>query len=415
MKFRNWAFSAAIAAACLPGTVWAMNTVLSGIFDGSETRIAPLPGTCPGAGSLGYRAVSNVQVTASGSYTLVDAFNFHAGDVTALVYSGSFNPNSPQANLLTPGGIDTWGDVALSSGTNYVLVVQHWCLNSEGAWAVTFSGPGSVNSASAVMTPDFTEGSMTGTEPTANSDCSDSGYRQSGPFQVARSGTYYYTDIAVNFDFDTCLQVYSAPFNAGNPDANRVGGFLDDFGAVELQAGQNYYFVVQRLEDFGSETGEYFFVLAPPAPFRITHAMAGGWFEPATAGQGFLMDVFDNANSMFLAWFTYDLERPGSGAEALIGDPGHRWLTAQGPFSGDTAELDVYWTAGMIFDSGTPPFSQEQDGNLTVEFFDCQTGRVTYDLGTTGVQGQVPIQRLANDAVELCQSLYAGPDRPGPL
>jgi len=37
--------------------------------------------------------------------------------------------------------------------TNYVLVVQHWCFNREGAWAVTFSGPGSVNSTSAVTVP----------------------------------------------------------------------------------------------------------------------------------------------------------------------------------------------------------------------------------------------------------------------
>jgi hypothetical protein len=69
----------------------------------------------------------------------------------------------------------------------------------------------------------------------------------------------------------------------------------------------------------------------------------------------------------------------------------------------------------MIFDSGTPPFSQTQDGSMTVEFSDCYTGLVTYDLGSAGVQGQVPIQRLANDAVDLCQALYEGPGQPGPL
>ena len=86
MRFRNWTFCAAIAVACLPGTLWAANTVLSGVFDGSEARIAPLPGTCPGAGALGYRAISNVQVTASGSYTLVDAFNLHAGLLRVIIH-----------------------------------------------------------------------------------------------------------------------------------------------------------------------------------------------------------------------------------------------------------------------------------------------------------------------------------------
>jgi hypothetical protein len=412
MKFRNWAFCAALAMGCLPGALWAANTVLSGIFDGSETRIAALPGTCPGAGSLGYRAVSNVQVTASGSYSVVDAFNNFGVDVTALLYSGNFNPNAPQSNLLTPAGIDEWEEVSLSSGTNYVVVVQHWCENREGAWAVTFAGPGSVNSSVAVTVPDLTEGSFSAADPMADTACGDSQYQQFGPVEVARSGLYYYTDISIYHAVDMCLQVFTAPFNPASPNANRIAA-MDDLGAVELEAGEDYYLVVQPLDE--PDTGEFFFVLAPPAPFRITHAMAGGWFEPATAGQGFVMDVFDNANSMFLAWFTYDLERPGSAAEAMIGDPGHRWLTAQGPFSGDTAELDIYWTSGMIFDSATPPFSQEQDGSMTVEFFDCQSGRVTYDLGSAGVQGQVPIQRLADDAVELCQSLYAGPDRPGPL
>jgi hypothetical protein len=207
--------------------------------------------------------------------------------------------------------------------------------------------------------------------------------------------------------------VYTAPFNPASPNANRIAA-MDDFGTVELDAGEDYYFVAQPLDE--PDVGDFFFVFAPPAPFRITHAMAGAWYDPPTDGQGFFIDVYDNANSMFLAWFTYDLERPGSGAEALIGDPGHRWLTAQGPFSGDTAEMNIWWTSGMIFDSANPPKEPSvQDGTMTVEFSDCATGLVTYDLGSFNVQGQVPIRRILNDAVDLCRALYEGPDRPGPL
>jgi hypothetical protein len=291
--------------------------------------------------------------------------------------------------------------------------VQHWCDNREGTWAVTFSGPGSVNSVKAVDSPNLAEGSFSGSDPTANTDCGNSQYRQVGPVQVSRSGPYYYSDISIHFAVDMCLQLYSAPFNAASPNANRVGGALDDGGVVELQAGQNYYFVTQPL-DF-PQNGEFFYVFAPEAAFNITHAMAGAWYEPATAGQGLLMDVFDDGNSMFLAWFTYDLARPAPSVPAMIGDPGHRWLTAQGPFSGDTAELDITWTSGMVFDSGTPAFEQMQDGTMTVQFFDCYTGEVAYDLGSAGEQGVVPIQRLANDAVALCEALTQGPGQPGPL
>lgn len=399
--------------AVLPATATANNTVLSGIFDGSEPKIAARPGTCQGAPALGYQAIPNVQVSASGVYVIADAFNFNGADLAIQIYRNSFNPNAPNNNLLTPNGIDIADAVTLNSGTNYVVVAQHWCQNREGAWALTFSGPGSVSSGNAVVTPDFTDGEFSGADPIASTDCGNSQYQESGPIQVSRDGTYYYTDMSINFAVDMCLQVYSAPFDPNSPNANRVGNPMDDFGSVDLEAGQNYYFVAQPLQV--SQDGEFFFVFAPPAPFSISHALAGGWFNEDTAGQGLVIDVFDNSNQMFAAWFTYDLERPDAGVTPMIGDAGHRWLTAQGPFSGDTADMLIYWTSGMIFDSADPPFAQEQDGTLTVQFFDCISGQVTYDLGAANVTGQFPIIRLANDAQSLCESLLAGPGQPGPL
>lgn len=398
----------------LSTAAWAANSVLSGTFDGSEPRIPGLPGTCLDAPALGYQQVAPLQVSVSGSYAIVDAYHYQAGDVSALIYSGTFNPNAPQSNLLTPAGVDVTDVVNLSAGSNYTLVLQHWCENSEGAWAVTFSGPGTVSADAVVSVPAFTEGEFTDSQPTASTACSDGPYRQTGPFRVSRSGTYYYTDVSFQTDVDMCLQVYSAPFSPGSPAANRVGGILDDYDTVELQADRDYWLVSQPL--YGSDRGGYFFVLAPPAPFRITHAMAGSWYDPPTSGQGFFMDVFDDLNSLFLAWFTYDLERPDPAVTAQIGEPGHRWMTAYGPFSGNTAVLDISWSSGMVFDSPTPPVQGPiQDGSMTVEFTDCYHGQISYDLGSSGAQGVVPIQRLANDAVGLCQTLQQGPGEPGLL
>ena len=45
---------------------------------------------------------------------------------------------------------------------------------------------------------------------------------------------------------------------------------------------------------------------------------------------------------------------------AILGEPGHRWLTALGPFDGDTALLDTFLSSGMIFDSAAPPVTTEQ-------------------------------------------------------
>lgn len=420
MTFGKYTILAGALLALAPGSAAAMDTILSGVFDGSENATAPLPGSCGGSNPLKYQAIASVQVSSSGTYFVKDAFNFGSGDVTALIYDGAFNPGNPNARLITPDGIDFSDEVALQTGKNYTVVVQHWCENREAAWAVTFTGPGTVNTPSAVEIPDFTSGSFTGQEPTVSTACGDASYQQFGPVQVSRDGTYFFVDILEDRAYgfadpdalDICLHVYDAPPNPASPGNNLVDT-LDISGTVELEANQNYYFLVQPWES--NRAGDYFFVFAPPAPFRITHAMAGGWYNTQTAGQGLLIDIFDNSDGMFVAWFTFDLERPDPGVAAMIGDPGHRWMTAQGPFSGDTAQMPITWTTGMIFDSANPGFSQEQDGTLTVQFFDCVSGQATYDLGTAGVADQFPIVRLSNDARDLCESLLAGPGQPGPL
>ncbi|MEJ8569337.1 hypothetical protein V3330_17055 [Wenzhouxiangellaceae bacterium CH-27] len=404
----------ALAGILAPTAGWSANSVLSGEFDGSEAVTSNLPGTCSTPKQLPYQQVS-FQVGANGEYDLFDAFNFNGVDISAQVYQGTFNPGNPTQNLLTPDGVDSFGSVNLSAGTNYVLVVQQWCEAGEGAWVVTFAGPGAVSANAVRDVPEFTSGSFTGSEPNLDSVCGNTPYIQSGPVRVSRPGTYYYTDISIAHDVDMCLQVFSAPVNTGNPTQNRIAfidgqGGADDFGAIELQAGQDYYFVVQPLNT--GQTGEFFFVFAPPASFRLNHGMAGSWFNPATGGQGFFLDVFDNINQLFLAWFSYDLSRPDNSVTAQIGDPGHRWLTAFGPFSGGTADLDIEWTTGGVFDASSPAPAQSVDGSIQLDFTDCLSGTVTYDLGTANVSGVVPIQRIANDAVTLCESTYQGPGMP---
>jgi hypothetical protein len=409
----------------IPGSAFAVNTVLSDIFDGSEAKIAPLPGTCEGPDPLGYQVVDTVTINTAGDYVITDLYNVFGADVSALLYQGSFNPNNPSANLVTQDGIDI-SDVFFLPGGDYILVVQHWCENAEGAWAVSFSGPGAVTSPAAVSIPADTTGTFTTSDPSAQTECGDTEYQVSGPIQVSVTGTYYYTDafwlVAGDEYADMCLQIYSAPFDPANPNANRVGNgvndySLDDYGTFELEAGQDYYLVAQPLFALNAnQESEFFFVLAPPAPMRINKALAGSWFYPPTRGQGFLIDVFETNNLMYLAWFTYDLERPDPDVTAMIGDPGHRWITALGPFDGATAELDIYWNSGMIFDSEAPPVTEEGiDGSMTVNFTDCKAGTVEYDLGTRNRTGVVPIEPILYDHVELCESMNEAPGKPGPL
>ena len=416
--FKRLALAALLAS---PVSAYAANSVLSDVFDGSEPRLDPLPGTCGGQQPLAYQDTGSFQVAASGTYLVVDAFNFTGVDVTALIYTGGFDPQNPENGLLSGQGIDYTGSIDLEAGVSYTLVVQQWCDNVEGAWAVTFSGPGNVTSTVSRNLPTETQGLILSSDPVAATTACGNGLRfqQSGPVQVQRGGTYYYTDILLETDVDACLQVYTAPFDPTNPDANRVGAELDDFGTVELQAGQDYYFVVQPLA-FGPDTGEYFYVLAPPAPFRITKALAGGWFNPEVSGQGFLLDVYENINFMFLAWFTFDATRPDPGVPSTVGEAGQRWLTAQGGYDGNSASLGLFNAQGMIFNSPTPPVNNVPDGTLDIEFANCTEGTINYDIPSSGLSGTIPIEPLVgpdidSSTLELCESLVNKPGVPGPL
>ena len=139
--------------------------------------------------------------------------------------------------------------------------------------------------------------------------------------------------------------------------------------------------------------------------FMINPGLNDAWFNKATDGQGMLITVFPDIAMMFLAWFTYDLERPGEEVEAQLGEPGHRWLTATGPYAEDRAVLDIDRVSGGVFDSGVPPVEHNPDGTMVVEFTGCKEGTVSYDITSVDRQGVIPIERIALDNVALCEAL----------
>jgi len=141
--------------------------------------------------------------------------------------------------------------------------------------------------------------------------------------------------------------------------------------------------------------------------FQINAGLNDAWFNPATSGQGLLITVFPGIRQMFLAWFTYDTQRPPEDVTAFLGEPGHRWLTAQGPYEGDTANLTIFMTEGGVFDAADPPASTDLagDGSLQIEFADCTQGIVSYEITSLGISGEFPIERISPDNVPLCESL----------
>ena len=149
--------------------------------------------------------------------------------------------------------------------------------------------------------------------------------------------------------------------------------------------------------------------ISPPANSDLINAgMNDAWYNPQTNGQGFFITVFPEITSVFLGWFTFDTELPSGDANAFLGDPGHRWLTAFGPFEGNQALLDIFLTTGGIFNTPTeiqqtdPPGS---DGTIRLTFESCHSGTIEYDIPSISRQGIIPIQRVANDNIARCESL----------
>lgn len=205
---------------------------------------------------------------------------------------------------------------------------------------------------------------------------------------------------------------------------NRTGGEIDLYSTIVLPTGAVYLGSFELSKDLNSwqaeVTGENpsapdsnygygldYILLVPAPPFEINAGLNDAWYNPATDGQGLLITALPEIQQMFVAWFTFDTERPPEDTPSVIGEPGHRWLIASGPYSGDMATLTVYVSEGGVFDSANPaPVTDPVgDGTMIIEFADCTAGIVTYEITSAGLSGEIPIQRVANDNVALCENL----------
>jgi hypothetical protein len=100
------------------------------------------------------------------------------------------------------------------------------------------------------------------------------------------------------------------------------------------------------------------------------------------------LDVMAERGQVFVGWFTF-----AEVGVASIGDPAHRWLTAQGAFNVDGAALTLTRTRGGEFASNRP-VQNEPAGTLYLRFTDCNHGLVRWQF-LDGSHGEMPIQRLA--------------------
>lgn len=121
---------------------------------------------------------------------------------------------------------------------------------------------------------------------------------------------------------------------------------------------------------------------ADEQPMLINLGAGGGWYEPATNGQGFALDVVPESNQLVAYWFTYPV---AGGAR--------EWYVAQGDISGDSASLAIYQTSNGLFDQPSE-IMLEAVGIAFLEFESCQSARLEYRFDGTGASGEIALQRL---------------------
>jgi len=203
-------------------------------------------------------------------------------------------------------------------------------------------------------------------------------------------------DIQVAIDETTQADIIAVYENLLAGSINHLRAFVNQIELLDVE------YVAQVLDQ--SEV-DAILGKSTTGAFEINAGLNDAWYYPETTGQGFFITVFPNLELISVAWFTYDTERPAEEVEAILGDAGHRWLMALGPYSGSEAQLDISITKGGVFDSEEPLPVDAPGGTIQLYFDDCSSGTINYDIPSINRTGSIPIQRVAIDNVALCEAL----------
>ena len=120
-------------------------------------------------------------------------------------------------------------------------------------------------------------------------------------------------------------------------------------------------------------------------PTNADFGLSGNWYDPATAGQGFVFELNPASRILFLTWYTYAPDGQAAGAA------GQRWFTAQGVYTpgARTIPVTIYQTTGGLFDQPKTPAQQTVAvGNAGVTFAGCGAASMTYSFTGGGFAGR---------------------------
>jgi len=211
-----------------------------------------------------------------------------------------------------------------------------------------------------------------------------------GQAQTSRVGT-------LEFDFDDCTHAtarYVVQATAiGGPAA---AGQPDLVGEIDLQR------LTPSVECPATPAIKVATGSRTPKAQAVNFGITGAYYDPASAGQGLVLEVLPSRTEVFAVWYL-----PALVDSDVSPRPVQRWLTAQGTYSGSRAELVVSMTTRGAFDAvaATSTFAV---GTLVLDFDDCNHASASYVLESgvirstdlpvvASLSGSIPLVRLTPD------------------
>ena len=128
-------------------------------------------------------------------------------------------------------------------------------------------------------------------------------------------------------------------------------------------------------------------------PTNADTALSGNWYNAATSGQGFTVDVSPGSSTLFIAWYTYVPDGAAAGAA------GQRWYTASGTFAPGmrTIPFTLYETTGGTFDSTVTAAHSDSIGTGMIVFQSCSAARLDFQFtggSSRGASGSIALARI---------------------
>jgi len=123
---------------------------------------------------------------------------------------------------------------------------------------------------------------------------------------------------------------------------------------------------------------------------------SGAWYEPATSGQGLMVDIVPSTTTFFAAWFTFAPQ-----ADASIGVSRQRWFTLQDdhytPGTLSMTGVPIIATTGGVFNQPSS-VERSQVGTADIRFTSCTTMTLAYTFTSgefSGLTGTIDERIIA--------------------